>query len=145
MSEEVKAALAFAAFLVLFVVWNLVRDCLARRANKPAPVVLPRGRGSHFTGPTAQTLFPSSEGHSPMSDLKTSDITCEEWREYEFGLAAERTAYRIQSPATLYHRPGGTTHRVVDAAGIAHCLPAPGQNGCVLRWKSKDPAKPVAL
>lgn len=108
-------------------------------------IVLPRGRSSDFTGPTAQTLSPPLEGRSPMSELKTSDITCEEWREYEFGTAAERAVYRIQSPATLYHRPGGTTHRVVDAEGIAHCLPAPGEKGCVLRWKSKDPAKPVAL
>jgi len=45
----------------------------------------------------------------------------------------------INKPKTLYLRPGGSTHRVVDANGITHCLPAPGVNGCVLRWKG-DPA-----
>lgn len=27
--------------------------------------------------------------------------------------------------------------------GIVHCVPAPGFQGCVLRWKSKDSNKPV--
>lgn len=72
-------------------------------------------------------------------EMKTADLTVEEWREYDFG----GRVYRIAAPVTLYFRPGGSTHRVVDAAGIAHCIPAPGVGGCALRWKSKDPAKPV--
>jgi hypothetical protein len=71
--------------------------------------------------------------------MTPSDLTVELWREYDFG----GRVYRIDQPNTLYTRPGGTTHRVVDSIGIVHCLPAPGQNGCVLRWQSKDLTKPV--
>jgi hypothetical protein len=73
--------------------------------------------------------------------MNSADLTVEQWREYDFG---DRT-YRITSPVRLYFRVNGTTHRVVDAEGTVHCVPAPGQNGCVLRWKSVDPAKPVSF
>ncbi len=73
-----------------------------------------------------------------MADLIKYDITEEQWREYEFGPMDNRITYRINVPQTLYCRPGGTTHRVVDANGIAHCLPAPGLQGCVLRWYSPE-------
>lgn len=74
-----------------------------------------------------------------MSDLKESDISNEAWREYDFG----GRVYRITSPSTLYFRPGGTTHRVVNydqatLSFVAHCVPAPGVQGCVLRWSGKD-------
>ena len=75
----------------------------------------------------------------PASGLRPADLTVEEWREYDFG----GRVYRVESPAALYTRPGGTTHRVVDASGIVHCLPAPGVNGCVLRWQARDRNKPV--
>lgn len=55
----------------------------------------------------------------------------EEWREYDF----DGRVYRVESPATVEFRPGSSTHRVTDAAGIVHCVPAPGHSGCVLRWK----------
>lgn len=74
-----------------------------------------------------------------MSELQPKDLTVEQYREYEFG----GRVYRIESPVALYSRAGGTTHRVVDSDGVVHCVPAPGQLGCVLRWKSKDPNKPV--
>lgn len=32
---------------------------------------------------------------------------------------------------------GRTTHRVTGSDGVVHCLPAPGNNGCVLRWKGR--------
>ena len=67
-----------------------------------------------------------------MSLIKSS-LKCEKWREYDFG---GRT-YRINSPRALYTRSGGTTHRVVDAAGMVHCVPAPGMSGCVLRWQNR--------
>jgi hypothetical protein len=63
------------------------------------------------------------------------DLTTEEWREYEFG----GRVYRIEHPKVLYVRPGGTTHRIVDSVGITHCVPAPGQGDCVLRWKASPP------
>ena len=60
------------------------------------------------------------------------DLTVEEWREYDF----DDRVYRIESPVAFYYRPGGTTHRVITADGVVHCVPAPGVNGCVLRWKN---------
>lgn len=52
----------------------------------------------------------------------------EDWREYDF----DGRVYRINDPQAVY--VGGTTHVVVDADGVAHCVPAPGVRGCVLRW-----------
>ena len=67
-----------------------------------------------------------------MSDLIKIELAgVEEWREYDFG----GRAYRIDKPVSVQFRPGGETHRVTDAEGIVHCVPAPGQNGCALRWK----------
>jgi hypothetical protein len=60
----------------------------------------------------------------------SKDISTEEWREYDFG----NRCYRIEKPLRLY--VGNTSHRVVDSDGITHCLPAPGFQGCVLRWKA---------
>lgn len=73
--------------------------------------------------------------------MKVFDLTVEKWREYDFG---GRT-YRIDSPQRLYLSESGSTHRVLDKAGVVHCLPAPGKCGCVLRWESVDPSKPVAF
>lgn len=67
-----------------------------------------------------------------MADLRKIDVKgVEEWREYDF----DGRVYRIENPASVEFREGSTTHRVTDAAGIVHCVPAPGQQGCVLRWK----------
>lgn len=81
---------------------------------------------------------PKSE---PKAELKPNDLTGEQWREYD--LPGRPTPYRIENPRALYVRPGGTTHRVVDATGVVHCLPAPGQLGCILRWQPRDAASPV--
>lgn len=66
--------------------------------------------------------------------LNPNDISNEAWREYDFG----GRVYRIESPKLLYMRVGGSTHRVVDANNITHCVPAPGEKGCVLRWTGID-------
>jgi len=71
--------------------------------------------------------------------MKEQDISCEEWREYDFN----GRVYRIESPVSLWI--GNTTHRVLDALGVIHCVPNIGYHGCVLRWKSKDPDKPVSF
>ena len=73
------------------------------------------------------------------SKLEQRDVTTELWREYDFG----GRVYRIDHPQSLYLRPGGSTHRVVDDKGIVHCVPAPGIDGCVLRWQNKDTTVPV--
>lgn len=69
------------------------------------------------------------------------DITSEAWREYDFG----GRVYRIENPRRLFYREGGTTHRVVDGDSVAHCVPAPGVNGCVLRWHGKDGGPDVSF
>lgn len=60
-------------------------------------------------------------------------IEDEAWREYDWA----GRVYRIEKPVALYYRRGGTTHRVVDATGITHCVPAPTPDQpVVLRWSS---------
>lgn len=73
------------------------------------------------------------------ANLETKDVTTEEYREYDFG----GRVYRINRPVSLFYRIGGSTHRVVDADGVAHCVPAPGVGDCVLRWKNVDTSVPV--
>jgi hypothetical protein len=67
----------------------------------------------------------------------SKDLTKEQWREYQFGAVT----YRIAGPQKLW--TGATTHRVLDADGIVHCVPCVGERDCVLRWKPKDDADPV--
>ena len=67
-------------------------------------------------------------------DLKNIDVSgIEEWREYDF----DGRVYRITDPVSVQFRDGSTTHRITDAGGIVHCVPAPGHQGCVLRWKGR--------
>ena len=74
-------------------------------------------------------------------NLTKYDISNELWREYEWD--GRHTPYRINAPVTLYLRKGGSTHRVVDSNGVAHCMPAVGDMGCVLRWKNPTGEAPV--
>lgn len=69
--------------------------------------------------------------------MESRDISKELWREYDF----DGRAYRIENPKELFM--GTTTHRVVDANGVVHCAPAPGQQGCVVRWMPRDVSEPV--
>lgn len=73
-------------------------------------------------------------------NLKEFDITCELWRSYD--IPGRDGRYTISNPQKLFIREGGTTHRVLDSEGIVHCVPAPGNCGCILTWKNKDPEKP---
>jgi hypothetical protein len=75
------------------------------------------------------------------NDLVENDISSEAWREYDFG----GRVYIIAEPVKLYYRVGGSTHRVVDSSGVAHCLPGPGYRGCVIRWKSKTASPEVSF
>lgn len=70
---------------------------------------------------------------SEVPSFKTHDISDEEWREYEWQWGGEKFKYRIVNPKQLV--VGKSTHRVVDAEGIVHCVPNIGYMGCVLRWK----------
>jgi hypothetical protein len=85
-------------------------------------------------------MFTASDGEN-MEPFKISDISVEEWREYDFC----GRVYRIESPKELYTKHGSKNHRIVDSTGIVHLVPGPGVDGCVLRWKAKDENKPVAF
>lgn len=77
-------------------------------------------------------------------NLVEGDLSDEDWREYEFDNGSgEPTVYRIPNPQKLFFRKGGSTHRILDSKGVVHCVPAPGKEGCVLRWKTKDGLPPV--
>jgi len=65
------------------------------------------------------------------------DLFHEQWREYDYS----GRVYRIDTPRRLWI--GATTHRVQDATGLVHCVPAPGFHGCALRWQPRDPNDPV--
>lgn len=59
------------------------------------------------------------------------------WREYDFN----NRVVRIENPVDLY--AGETTHRVVDKDGVVWIVPAPGTNGCIIRYKKADGVPPV--
>lgn len=69
--------------------------------------------------------------------MEQKDITTEAWREYDFG----GRIYRIDNPKALI--VGASTHRVIGGDGLVHCVPAPGVQGCVLRWQPRDAKDPV--
>ena len=96
---------------------------------------------NHRTQPViSRKKKPLTFADLPQVDgLKLDDLTCELYREYDFG----GRVYRISDPVGLYIRDGGTTHRVVDVDGMTHCVPTVGVNGCALRWIDRDPATPV--
>lgn len=94
----------------------------------------------HYDEPVNQCAEPVLKFSDlpPAEGLTLGDLSDEVFRTYDFG----GRAYRIVNPIGVYYRPGGTTHRVVDSSGETHCVPAPGFNGCVLRWQSSE--HPVA-
>jgi len=73
--------------------------------------------------------------------MKEYDLTKEEWREYD--IPGRDKPYRIDKPQKMFFRFRGTTHRIVDSNNVVHCVPVPGNYGCVLRWKSINVEKPV--
>lgn len=74
-------------------------------------------------------------------NLFLNDLSDEIYREYEF---PSGRIYRISDPVGVYIRNGGTTHRVVDQKGVAHCIPFGGKNEVVLRWKNRPGRDPAA-
>ena len=67
------------------------------------------------------------------SDLEFTDISSEQWREYQF-LGGQ--AIRIEAPLKLNVSASGG-HRVFDAEGVSHYVPA----GWIhLKWTAKDGA-----
>jgi hypothetical protein len=112
------------------------RYCVANRAKENR---MPLSEGTKIT-PSAST----AALHPITGLVGPKDLLVEDWREYDFvGEDGKPRVYRINHPIAFYYREGGTTHRVVTAGGVVHCVPAPGHSGCVLRWKNKDVNDPV--
>lgn len=64
------------------------------------------------------------------TDRQFTDISSEEYREYEFG----NSVVRIEQPQFLNVSDSGG-HRVLDGAGISHYIP----DGWIhLQWKAKS-------
>lgn len=72
--------------------------------------------------------------------MEPKDLTKELRREYDYGGGH---VYLIHMPQTLW--VGTSTHRVLDAGGVVHCVPFPVCDGkaVFLRWMPKDAAEPV--
>ena len=79
--------------------------------------------------------------YTDNADLKFQDIGEEVWRKYEYPDGTEVT---IQRPVAVcvgskYRDFGGNGHRLVDAAGVSHYIPA----GWIhLSWQVKAGRKP---
>jgi hypothetical protein len=84
-----------------------------------------------------------------MDELIQHDISDEEWREYDWVFNEKKggdtviRVYRIENPVTLYTRKNESTHKILDADDIVHCVPSPGRFNCALRWKSRTGSDPV--
>lgn len=77
--------------------------------------------------------------------LAYKDTTNEAWREYRYSDAqGVARVYRIDDPVRMYYYKGCTTHRVLDARGLVHVVPAISQGGCVMVYKPRDVASPCA-
>ncbi len=75
--------------------------------------------------------------------LNEGDLRGEVKRTYHFASGHE---YHIFDPVTLYTRPGGTTHRVLDETGTVHCIAFPGPNAdTIVTWQPKQEDKPVSF
>ncbi len=85
--------------------------------------------------------IPSLADRAASAELISGDLRDEIQRTYRFSSGHE---YHIFDPVTLYTRPGGSTHRVVDSHGVVHCVAFPGPNGdTVVTWKTAKGVDPV--
>lgn len=73
--------------------------------------------------------------------ITVGDLRDELYRE----VATPDGVYRIDSPVALFVRKGGTTLRILDAAGMVHLVPGPGYRGAAHRWAPRDLSNPVAF
>jgi hypothetical protein len=86
-----------------------------------------------------------AEGTLRIEDLQTvlgdeysiHTLETELYREY---MLPNGRRYRIDDPQFLVVRKGGSTHRVICADGLTHCIPWEGLT--TLTWKNRDPLVP---
>lgn len=79
--------------------------------------------------------------------LSKHDLRSEKWREYVLNPGTDQeSVYHIDEPVALFFPKRGTTHRILDANGVVHCVPfGDGIRHTVLRWAPKNPQKPVSF
>lgn len=76
---------------------------------------------------------------APYGDgYQMRDLSEEAYREY---VNDGEVFYRIDDPIALITRTGGTTHRVVDADGVVHCVPVGPLT--VIKWVNRNRYQPV--
>lgn len=107
------------------------------RNTKISPEEAERFLRSNGFDEDANHLFPKQQS-SKDPNLKEFDLEDVEWREYDFG----GRVYTIRNPIKFWYRPGGETHRILDKYGVVHLVPAPGINGCAMRYKKTEGANP---
>lgn len=71
--------------------------------------------------------------------MKQYCLKAEKVRIYDF----EGRVYEIHNPVTLFLAPNAKFHRILDKNGMMHLCPAPGTNGCVIKWIPRNKNKPV--
>jgi hypothetical protein len=118
-----------------FLSWPLPKSVCSDLCVSDSNYKFPRYGTSLLSAEEAKQMleYVLQENNVSEVNLKKGDLTDEVWREYDFS----GRVYRIEEPVELYFRPGGSTHRIVDGKGVVHCVPAPGVNGCVVRWRVK--------
>lgn len=82
--------------------------------------------------------------------LQSFDLSSEAERTYIYAVTTpngETTGTEarmtIEKPVRLWCKANGATHRVLDADGTLHIVPAPGYVGCAVEVEPYDPADPV--
>ena len=87
--------------------------------------------------------LPQDEKEDDPEELRSHDISSEKWREYidYDGDGAVLARIPIRNPKTLITRPGGSTHRIVDAEGIVHIVEFP-RAGRVVVYEPGTQEKP---
>ena len=85
--------------------------------------------------------FPTWVNELIEKGYQAFDISDEKFRH----VIIEGNTHVIKEPQWLIMRPGGSTHRVVDANGMTHCYVAPESGKSFVRWKVKSGKNPVAF
>lgn len=107
---------------------------MAKETQKPAEKA-PEQKALSFKEVFEQSENLRNQGYA------VRDISSELVRE----IVTEKGVYSIPYPVALITRPGGSTHRVVDAGGTSHCYAAPETGKSVLRWKNRKGVSPVSF
>jgi hypothetical protein len=122
---------------------KLTPDDLDRALGSPPFPSAGPASGSHDgTVPPIPADLAAATLSKPELKYKATDN--ELWREYRYWDAqGVYRAYRINNPIRMFYYSGCTTHRVLDAEGLVHIVPAVSQGGCVMVYRPRAADVPV--